>query len=59
MVELAQFLFSSFWIWLGGLIYIGVIFGLIAVGLSDFRLVEVKNVTDDEAAREFIEKHSK
>jgi hypothetical protein len=59
MVELAQFLFSSFWHWLGGLIYLSVIFGFIALALSEFRLVEVKKIGEEQALREFIGKHGK
>lgn len=39
MFELVQFLFSSFWYWLGGLVYLGVI----AAALTDFNLVEIKH----------------
>jgi hypothetical protein len=34
MLEVIQFLFSSFWYWLGGLFYLGLILSIFSVGME-------------------------
>lgn len=39
MLEILKFIFSSFWIWLGGLIYLLII----AAALTQFRLIDTSD----------------
>jgi hypothetical protein len=34
MLEVMQFVFSSFWVWLGTAILLGIVFGCIAEGMK-------------------------
>ncbi len=51
MIEILEFIFSSFYIWLGCFSYLA----LVVCGLSNIRLITIKNETITKNGKEFIE----
>jgi len=49
MLEILQFIFSSFWIWLGATIHLGIIFYLLIVAIAGGIMKTAAKIEETEA----------